>query len=928
MKRYRKHSQKLAIVPRILWIGIGNKLKGDDGVGPTFIGLLRKCKSRPFTKERDKSRLKNMVLFDCGEVPENYLYPIVKANPDIIIVVDAVNFGVEPGTIKVFSTDEIDSYGLSTHTLSLDYFVKWIRDESRAKIFTLGIQVKSCRFGERLSKPVAEAVKLMAKEKIGAEIILEGVVQGIGFRPFLHRVAKKFSLTGWVKNFSGGVKVWVEGNKIDILLFYDHLLQEAPPLATIKNRTLEFKPAKGVKGFKIEPSEMVSGKSRTFTKERDKFVLIPPDISICDDCLRELQTLKDRRYRYPFINCTNCGPRFTIIHDIPYDRCKTTMAEFVMCKDCANEYKDIENRRYHAQPNACPKCGPQVELIQNRGQSPFGDSPYPTCGDKAIKLAVKLLKHGKIIAVKGIGGFHLCCDATNKEAVTRLRKAKAREFKPFAVMSAEVGLVKKYAYVSKDEERLLKSVQRPIVLLKKKKNNLIAPSVAPENEYIGAMLPYTPLHYLITEDLLAIVDTSGNFKDEPLLIDNCEAITKLSGIADYLLVHNRNIYSRCDDSVAKVINNTPVIFRRARGWTPLPIKLPTNGHCILATGAELKNTFCVTRDNLAFVSQHIGDLNNLETYKFYKSTIEHFKKLFGIEPKIVVHDLHPEYLSTKYAYSIQDTEHRIQVQHHYAHIASCMVENEVEPPVIGIAFDGVGYGVDGKAWGGEFLICDYKKFDRIGHLKYIPLPGGDKAAIEPWRMAVSYLWNVFGEDCERFIKRWKNSRFILQMIKQGVNCPLSSSMGRLFDAISSLLGLCDFNTYEGEGAIRLEQVCNLEDCCQVHPYKYEIKDGVVDVSQMMREIVNTKSNISEIATRFHYTIVDITKSFCLQIRKKYSINKVALSGGVFQNKILTELVVNMLETENFIVYTHLNVPPNDGGISLGQAAVAQAIANG
>lgn len=919
---------------RVAIVGIGNRLKGDDGAGPQFIDLLRSAALHPrnyTNQEHGHKKRDNLILFDCDTVPENYFSPIIKSNPNMIAIVDAVNTGIKPGTIRVLNHREIETTGFSTHTISLGSFVKYLAQQTQAKIFIIGIQIGSNNFSEKLSPPVQEAINLLAKQRLGAKIVLEGVVQGVGFRPFLHRLAtqKEFQLAGYVKNFSGGVELFIEGNKFDILLFFDRLTTEAPPLANVKNKILEFQEPRGLQSFTVAKSE----------KQVGKFVFIPPDISICDECLAELNNPKDRRSHYPFINCTNCGPRFTIIRNTPYDRPKTTMQKFTLCQNCGTEYKDIDNRRYHAEPNACPACGPEVKLVPNpkaRNQKILTCLPTRQAREKAIQTTIDLLQQGKIVAVKGIGGFHLCCDATNEEAVAKLRQAKARKYKPFAVMASSIQKIKKFAHVTQQEENLLQSPERPIVLLRKKSNKSIVDSVAPENNYIGAMLPYTPLHYLITSSpqLLDIVATSGNFKDEPLLADNQEALDKLSPIADYFLLHNRDIHARCDDSVVKIINNSPTLYRRARGYVPLPIKLPFKTKPILATGAELKNTFCITRDDSAFVSQHIGDLQNLDTYEFYKEALEHFKRLFRIEePKIIVHDLHPEYLSTKYASEVSILKSQVSslpVQHHWAHIASCMADNGLpNEKVIGISLDGTGYGSDGKTWGGEFLICNYEEFDRVGHLKYVPLPGGDQAAKEPWRMAVSYLYDALGSKCKKYIRKWPQSTTILSIIQKNVNAPLTSSMGRLFDAVSSIIGLCDFNTYEGEAAIRLEQTAAgnwlngkwLNGNAKL--YNYTIADGIIDVSAMIQEIAQKDNSPEEVSMRFHHTVADIAHTFSLQLRELYGINKVVLSGGVFQNKVLTELMVTMLETSDFQIYTHSKVPPNDGGISLGQAAIAQ-----
>ncbi|MCK4352964.1 carbamoyltransferase HypF [candidate division WOR-3 bacterium] len=744
-------------------------------------------------------------------------------------------------------------------------------------------------------------------KKVRAEIVLKGVVQGVGFRPFVHRLAQEHKLTGFVRNSSDGVTVFAEGERESIDLFFESISKEAPPLAIIQDRSLKLCKPEGSKEFRIKESK--GGK--------DKSAVPPPDVSICDSCLKELFDHNDRRYRYPFINCTSCGPRFTIIKNLPFDRAYTTMNEFKMCSECNKEYNEITDRRYHIQTNACEKCGPEVSFIKD--EETIGQ------GESAIKLASECLKNGEIVVVKGAGGFHFMSDAENENMAERIRTFKGRKFKPIAVMSYSLSDIKKYAWVSEEEERLLTSPERPIVLLRKKEPFLLANSIAPFNQYIGVMLPYLPIHYLLLHDsgLLAIVDTSGNLKGEPLIYRNDEALKKLSSMTRYFLIHNRDIHIRCDDSVVKMVSGLPMSFRRARGYVPLPIKLSKTTEPILATGGEIKNTFCITRKNLAFLSQHIGDIKNLDVYEFYKETIEHFKYIFKTEPEIIAYDLHPEYLSTNFVKELTTWNSHlttIGIQHHHAHIASCMAENGVEGEVIGIAFDGTGYGTDGNVWGGEFFVGGYNGFKRTHHLKYIPLPGGDQAAHQPWRMAVSYLAQAFGEEALRFTKRWSRSDFIYSMIKKGINCPLASSMGRLFDAVSSLLGFCDINTYEGEAAVRLENQCHN---AKAVPYNYKIDGSEIDVSPMIREIMLKGEGVDKIAQRFHLTIVDIILEVCKELRKEYGIGRVVLSGGVFQNKIIIEKATELLRRSKFNVFTHLRVPPNDGGLSLGQVAIAQ-----
>lgn len=913
-------------------LGIGNPMKGDDSAGHTVIKLL----------QNQKLKNKNLILINCETVPENYIGKVVKLKPDMIVIIDAADFAAKPGTLRLMDKNELAAVTLSTHSLSLEYIIKYLEFELKnIPIFIIGIQAKNTNLGDKITPEVSRSVKLITSKNIPAEIILKGTVQGVGFRPYIHKLADKLKTKGYVKNFTGGVKIEIEGNIIEILTFFNEITGEnLPRVANIVEKNLIFKSPKkqtNIKQeFKISKSE---------TKGND-FVLMPPDISVCDNCLKELATPKDRRYDYPFINCINCGPRFTIVKNIPYDRQNTTMDEFIMCKQCNAEYKNIKNRRYHAEPNACPICGPSVTLIQaqknntrkgvlqyaqNMGRQ--GELPLQKTGNDAIKQTINLLKNGEIVAVKGIGGFHLLCDATNEKAVRKLRTSKTRAFKPFAVMSSNINKIKKFAEISGKEEKLLISYQRPIVLLKKKNNSLISKSVAPDNNYVGVMLPYTPLHYLLTETFLCLVATSGNLSDEPLIKDNNEAVKKLSGFTGFFLTNNRHIETRCDDSVIKIISDKPSLIRRARGWTPMPIKLPGKSKSILAAGAEIKNTFCITRDNFAFVSQHIGDLKDYETYREYISTIEHFKKLFRIKPEIIAYDLHPEYFSTKYALELEGVK-KIGIQHHWAHIASCMAENNINSPVIGVAFDGTGYGLDKNIWGGEFLVCDYKKFERIMHFKYMKLPGGDRAAVEIWRMAISCLFDSYNEKYENLpdnikkkIKRWKDYEPVYKMLKKNINCPLSSGIGRIFDAVASIIGVCDLNTCEGESAMKLEKLAEdwfWKNSTLPKPYGYEIRNNIIDFSTMIREISVDISPIEKISAKFHYTMANIIIDGCTKIKKSHNINKVALSGGVFQNKVLTEFALRLLKKEGFEVHTHSLVPTNDGGISLGQAAIAQA----
>ncbi|NWG02854.1 MAG: carbamoyltransferase HypF [Syntrophaceae bacterium] len=745
-----------------------------------------------------------------------------------------------------------------------------------------------------------------------AEIDITGIVQGVGFRPFIYNLAKTHSIRGWVLNNEKGVLIDAESEDGNLGCFIQDIPILAPALARIESlQVVPLEPI-GHTSFEIRKSEEAS----------DKFVLISPDAATCDQCLSELFSPENFRYHYPFINCTLCGPRFTIIKDIPYDRYKTTMAPFAMCQICQREYEDPANRRFHAQPNACPSCGPSLQLKDREGKEIQGDP---------IEKTLYLLKKGFIVAIKGLGGFHLACDAENNEAVSSLRSRKFREDKPFAVMCRDIVEVEQHCEVSDEEKKLLLGVERPIVILKRRKVSTIAHAIAPYQDTLGVMLPYSPLHHLLLKGpLKTLVMTSGNISDEPIAYKNEEALKRLSNIADYFLFHNREIHMRGDDSVTRIFEAKPYILRRSRGYIPFPIKLSFPLEMILACGGELKNTFCLTRGQYAFLSHHIGDLENLETVASFEKGIEHFKRLFYIEPKAVAYDLHPDYLSTKYALSIQHIP-KIGVQHHHAHIVSAMVENGIGGNVIGVALDGTGFGLDGTIWGGEFIKADLRDFDRLAHLKKIPLPGGSMAIKEPWRMAMVYLSDAFGNKANRLridltrridFEKWGILR---KAIEKKINTPWTSSMGRLFDAISSLLSIRDEVHYEGQAAIELEMIANHEvkENYPFHIQKDE-RPMVIHLTEMIRGIVHDLMegmSSSIISGKFHRTIACLIIETCETIRSNERLNRVVLSGGVFQNIFLLSLVTEGLRRSGFEVYTHHLVPPNDGGISLGQAVI-------
>ncbi len=753
--------------------------------------------------------------------------------------------------------------------------------------------------------------------KIRKSIIIKGIVQGVGFRPFIHKLVKNYNLSGWVLNSNLGVEMDIEGKTEELNNFINDIKKKLPPLARIEKIEVNQLPSMGYKGFYIKKS---------IVKEEDGFVLVPSDIGICKECLQELFDPHNRRFRYSFINCTNCGPRFSIINDIPYDREKTTMNTFIMCPQCQREYEDIEDRRYHAQPNACTDCGPQVSLYQNKKRLEVVDP---------LEEAVKLLKKGKIGAIKGLGGFHLACDPTNNKAVARLRRLKNRKTKPFALMSPDLEKINQYCEVKKKEEEWLINHARPIVLLKKKKNNLISPLVAPNNSCLGVMLPYTPLHYVLLKDnFTALIMTSGNIADQPIIGDNQEALEKLDGVADFFLLYNRDIFNRCDDSVLKIINGDNVFFRRSRGYVPHSIILDFKLKEVLALGGELKNTISFSKENYVFLSQYLGDLKSLETLNFLKESIVSLKKMFRINPEIIACDLHPDYLSTKYAEEIgvKGGIKLVKVQHHHAHIVSCMAENNIKEKVIGVAYDGTGYGDDGNIWGGEFLLCDLKEYIRVGHLKYYHLPGGDKAIMEPWRMAFSYLYFIYGPRAKKididFIRRMDYDKLsiIEKMINKNINSPLTSSCGRLFDAVSSLIGIRDEISYEGQAAMELESFCasgikkryNFCICKEGAEFIIDPQEIFIDIIKDLKKGIDKKL----MAAKFHNTVAEFTLNLCGKIREDTGINKISLSGGVFQNRYLTEKIIFLLEKDDFQVYIQRKVPPNDGGISLGQAVVA------
>ncbi len=762
-------------------------------------------------------------------------------------------------------------------------------------------------------------------------IAVRGVVQGVGFRPFVYRLAQHYELTGWVRNTSWGVELQVEGRPESLSGFVAALSREAPPLAHIEAVAVQQTALHGYRRFEILHSEPQEG----------AYQLVSPDIATCADCRREIADPGNRRYRYPFTNCTNCGPRFTIIDDVPYDRPRTTMRAFTMCPACQCEYDDPLDRRFHAQPNACPVCGPHLTLLDAQGRE-LAER------DAALSQAVAMLRAGRIVAIKGLGGYQLACDATDARAVTRLRQRKRRPHKPFAVMVADLVAVEAHALVDAAGRDLLASAAAPIALLPWRGTSTIAREVAPANRMMGLMLPYTPLHHILLGDVgLPLVMTSGNLSEEPIARDNEEALRRLGGIADYFLVHNRDIYERYDDSVWFIPSGGPQPVRRARGYAPFPVRLPVETRPILACGAELKNTFCLTRDRYAFLSQHIGDMENLETLSHYQESVALYRRLFHVQPEIVACDMHPDYMATRYGLSLaaeNSSMRPVMVQHHHAHLVSCLADNAVEGPAIGAILDGTGYGLDKHIWGGEFLVGDARGFQRAAHLQYLPLPGGEGAIKRPYRLALAYGRALLPEVplppalCEIPEAERRN---LEAMVARGVNTPLTSSAGRLFDAVSALAGVCRETSYEAQAAIELEMCADPANPA-AEPYPFEIAT-VEDVQQwgQVRPFVPQALElrlaplfvglqadlaaglpIGHISWRFHLTVAEMIVDVCEHLRERTGLDRVALSGGCYQNSLLLSLVLPRLHERAFQVLTHNQVPCNDGGLALGQAVVA------
>lgn len=733
-------------------------------------------------------------------------------------------------------------------------------------------------------------------------IHIHGIVQGVGFRPFIHKLVKERGLRGYIKNTSSGVELELEGEREELTGFIEDIPRRAPKLAVIEAMETEYLPdLAGYEDFRILSSKT----------EAIRNTLISPDICICDDCLRELRTPGDRRYRYPFINCTNCGPRFTIIKDVPYDRAKTSMSTFPMCPDCDREYHDIEDRRYHAQPDCCPDCGPKVFFLDAEGKTVEGD---------AIELARQSIKAGKIIAVKGLGGIHLACRCDDASIVRELRRRKQRDEKPFAVMCRDADCAREICLVSEDEEKILDGFRRPIVLLRKKRQGLEHIS---ENGFIGVMLPYTPLHYLLFgDDIDILIMTSANLSDTPMMYRNDEAVEKLRGIADGFLLHNRDIQTRCDDSLCWVLGGAEYFARRSRGYVPFPITVGEELLPLLACGAEQKASFCLSKGSYVFQSQHIGDLKNFETLENYTGQIKHFQRLFDIRPQAVVCDLHPDYMSTEYASAIAEEESLplIKVQHHHAHMAACMADNGQNGSVIGLVWDGTGLGTDGTIWGAECLIGDYSGFERFGSILPIPLIGGDRAVKETDRVAFALL---DASNCNT--GSIEKAEIYKAVLDSGLNCPVSSGMGRLFDGVAAILGIKTLCSYEGQGAVLLEAAAAEDE--EVYPFALEGEPLRYDWRGTIRAIcadIEAGVDTGRIAARFMNTLIEMAVRQCCAAREVSGIDVVALSGGSFQNMYIMSRLPGRLEKEGFRVLRHRRVSTNDEGLSLGQLMIAAA----
>jgi hydrogenase maturation protein HypF len=750
-------------------------------------------------------------------------------------------------------------------------------------------------------------------------IRVSGVVQGVGFRPFVYELARKLHLAGFVRNQGGQVEIEIEGDDTTLDDFLKKLVRLAPPLARIDQLSWRKQTALDVQEFCIEPSSMIGPGS----------VLVSPDVATCAACLAELEDPADRRYGYGLINCIHCGPRLTITLAVPYDRPRTTMAGFEMCPACLHDYENPADRRFHAQPICCPQCGPQLILLDAQG------SPLDT--SEPVANAVAALSRGMIVAIKGIGGYHLACNALNRKAVRELRRRKQRDAKPFALMVRDLLVARRICEVSANEELVLSSTARPIVLLRRRPG-AVAEEVAPRRQHLGVMLPYSPLHHLLFNVLkdMPLVMTSGNQSDEPIAYGDQDAQRRLSGLADRFLTHNRPIHVRCDDSVVQIVAGSPLLLRRSRGYAPAPIALPLEfAKPTLALGGHLKVVFALGQERRAILSHHLGDLEHYEAHQAFVEAVAHYQRLFAIEPEWIVHDLHPDYATTRYALQRPSVK-RMAVQHHHAHLASCLADNGVDEPAIGVIFDGSGLGTDGAIWGGEFLVGDHRHYRRAAHLRYVPMPGGEAAVHQPWRMAVSHLVDA-GVNSEGFLGDVSHVEIGIarQLIVRRLNSPLTSSVGRLFDAIAALADVRNRVDYEGQAAMELE--CLAAESASESAYPFVVGAAAMGASRDSPLVIDTRPLIvaaagdvqrrtpaAVISRRFHTTLMKMIAEVCEVLREQTGIGAIALSGGVFMNALLLEGVVSRLEAAGFRVYRHHQVPPNDGGLCLGQLAIAAA----
>jgi hydrogenase maturation protein HypF len=750
-------------------------------------------------------------------------------------------------------------------------------------------------------------------------IAVRGAVQGVGFRPFVFRLAREMGLPGWVLNSPQGVFIEVEGERGALESFVLRLQNEKPPRSFLQSLEFRYLDPVGFTGFEIRPSE-TGGKLTA---------LVLPDIATCPDCLADILDQRNRRFRYPFTNCTNCGPRYSIIRSLPYDRANTSMRQFEMCRDCRHEYEDPADRRFHAQPNACPVCGPWLELWD-------ADGNVLADRDEALGAAAAALRGGRVAAVKGLGGFHLMADARCEGAVEELRRRKHREEKPFAVMYPSLESMEADCELSSVEARLLASPESPIVLARRRRGaGIVSASVAPRNPNLGVMLPYTPLHHLLMKELgFPVVATSGNLSEEPICIEEREALRRLHGIADVFLAHNRPIVRHVDDSIVRVVLGRELVMRRSRGYAPLPLQSAGLASGTLAVGGHMKNTVAVSVDGNIFVSQHIGDLENSQAADAFREVVGSFQKLYGVDPARVAADLHPDYFSTRFAAAFGRPV--VPIQHHYAHVAACMAENQLDSAVLGVAWDGTGYGEDGTVWGGEFLLTDERSFRRVGHLRRFRLPGGNQAIRQPRRTALGLLYEIFGDSGSNLPQAATRTfsdeelRVVLRMLARGINSPLTSSAGRLFDAVASLTGLRQTVNFEGQAAMELEFA--LEGAPEAEPYPFKLADlpqaqpavTIVDWEPMVRGVlsdVEREVPVGTISRRFHDTLAEIIVAMASLVGEK----RVVLTGGCFQNRYLTERAVGRLQDEGFRPYWHQRIPPNDGGIAVGQAVAASRL---